>query len=232
MGIVTKTFLYSGWNRTPRSNHENSHRGFRTDDGLHECAQGARILAFAVRSQGSLYGPCPGVVMKNNIATTLIITAGVVALVIHFTPRPTPKTLASAPVVHGMSRLEIFNMNGKCGELANKLDEKEGVSGRALQGDHASHYNPRTNRCYLLESLWKNTNFDTSGGFIPLPDDYWCEALYDAQTGQLLLSAFRLEGPASGGGMDFSVESHRPIPFEEANEKINKLMHDEGEVKP
>jgi hypothetical protein len=171
--------------------------------------------------------------MKNNIAITAIITAGIVALVIHFTPRPQPKTAASAPVSRGMSVSELFDMNGKCGQLANKLDDKiAGVHHGALQGDHGSHYNPRTNRCYLLESLWKNTNFDTSGGFIPLPDDYWSEALYDAQTGQLLLAAFRLEGPASGGGMDSSVELHHPMPFEEATEKINKLMHDEGEVNP
>jgi hypothetical protein len=100
--------------------------------------------------------------MKNNIAITAIITAGIVVLVIHFTPRPQPKT-AAAPTARGMPQAELFNMNGKCAQLAEKLSETSGAHGDAISGDYKSHYNPRTNRCYVLFTTWKNFNFDPSG---------------------------------------------------------------------
>jgi hypothetical protein len=175
-----------------------------------------------------------GEAMKNNIAVTAIITAGIVVLVIHFTPRPQPKTVASAPVTPGMSQSELFSMNGKCAGLADKLDESEGVHGAALQGSHTSHYNPRTNHCYLQETSWKNFHFEYIGKnkYTPVPEDYWSEALFDAQTGDVLMSARRLHGPPSESGIDWTAATptHGQT-FNGVREKIDKLMH-EGEVKP
>jgi hypothetical protein len=73
--------------------------------------------SYSLRHRKSRNETGPREAMKNNIAITAIITAGIVVLVIHFTPRPQPKTSA-APTARGMSQAELFNMNGKCGELA------------------------------------------------------------------------------------------------------------------
>jgi hypothetical protein len=168
--------------------------------------------------------------MKNNIAITAIITAGIVALVIHFTPRPQHK----AAVTHGLPQAELFNMNGKCAELAEKLNETSGVHGDAISGEYKSHYNPRTNRCYVLFTTWKNFRFDPSGykNYTPLPDDYMTESLYDAQTGGQLIYASRQRGPASASGHDWNVTTTPTnITFDEAEAKMERLMK-EGEVEP
>jgi hypothetical protein len=118
--------------------------------------------------------------VRNNIAITAIITAGVVALVIQFTPRTHPKAMASAPVARGMSQAELFNLNGKCAQLTEKMENENGSHSYddPLTGDYKSHYNPRTNRCYALITLYKASHVKSDA----TPDDYWDEILYDAQT--------------------------------------------------
>lgn len=70
---------------------------------------------------------------------------------------------------------EVFNLRSQCAKLGDVLLDED-VIGLALRKDVASHYNPKTNRCYVEVTVMPvdETSPDSS--------DY----LYDGQTKEML----------------------------------------------
>jgi hypothetical protein len=83
---------------------------------------------------------------------------------------------------------EVFDLRSKCAELGEKI-MKNTVVGDNLKKDQLSHYEPKTNRCYVRLTVW-NANGKT--------DDYFQQYLFDGQTGQMLAAIRRENGVKSG----------------------------------
>jgi hypothetical protein len=108
--------------------------------------------------------------------------------------RSAPAPCAPTPPVAAFSfrsptATEVFNLRSKCAELGEKIMEKT-VVGDALKKDQVSHYEPKTNRCYVQLTIW-NANL-TNG------EENFEQSLVDGQTGQVL-AAIRREKAAKSG---------------------------------
>ena len=111
-------------------------------------------------------------------------------------------------------------MRSKCAELGEKI-MKDTVVRDALKKDQVSHYEPKTNRCYVQLTIW-NPNL-ASG------DDYFQRVLFDGQTGQVLAAIHREKGIRSG---EISID---PSPlngnddelYVDASMFISKMMADD-----
>src|SRR5207253_8552320 len=53
-----------------------------------------------------------------------------------------------------ISATEVFNLRSKCAELGEKI-MKNTVIGDELKKEQLSHYEPKTNRCYVRLTVWK-----------------------------------------------------------------------------
>jgi hypothetical protein len=73
------------------------------------------------------------------------------------------------------SASEVFNLRTQCAKLGDEILEGE-IVGPALTKDIATHYNPKTNRCYAQVTIQPS---DLSGGD---SSTY----LYDGQTKEML----------------------------------------------
>lgn len=67
---------------------------------------------------------------------------------------------------------------------------KNAVTGDDLKKDQLSHYEPKTNRCYVRLTVW-NATLGKRG-------EYFQQYLFDGQTGQLLAAIRRENGVKSG----------------------------------
>src|ERR1700730_17603927 len=54
------------------------------------------------------------------------------------------QTVAQAPTA-----TEVFNLRNKCAELGEKIIDGNQPLGSALRQEQVSHYDPKTNRCYV-----------------------------------------------------------------------------------
>jgi len=98
---------------------------------------------------------------------------------------------------------------------------KNTAIGDGLQKDQVSHYEPKTNRCYVQLTAW-NANPDKG-------DDNFQQYLFDGQTGQVLAAIHRVKGVRSG---DISID---PSPLNgnsdelylDASIFISKMMADD-----
>lgn len=93
------------------------------------------------------------------------------------------------PSFRSPTATEVFNLRSKCAELGEKI-LKNTVIGDALKKDQLSHYEPKTNRCYVQLTI---RNADLTKG-----DDYFQQYLFDGQTGQVLAAIRREKGTRSG----------------------------------
>jgi hypothetical protein len=115
---------------------------------------------------------------------------------------------------------EVFNLRSKCAELGEKIMKNTAIS-EAMKKDQLSHYEPKTNRCYVQLTVW---NADLAKG-----DDYFQQYLFDGQTGQVLAAIRREKGVRSG---DISID---PSPLNgnsdelylDASMFISKMMADD-----
>ena len=98
---------------------------------------------------------------------------------------------------------------------------KNTVIGDALKKDQLSHYEPKTNRCYVQLTVW---NANLAKG-----DEYFQQYLFDGQTGQVLAAIRREKGVRSG---EISID---PSPLNgnsdelylDASMFISKMMADD-----
>src|SRR5690242_1647394 len=100
-----------------------------------------------------------------------------------------PANVNAAPAFRSPSASEIFDLRSKCAELGEKI-AKNKVPGDHLQKDELSHYDPKTNRCYVRLTV-RNANLGKG-------DEDFQQYLFDGQTGQVLAMARREHGVRSG----------------------------------
>jgi len=114
---------------------------------------------------------------------------------------------------------EVFNLRSKCAELGEKI-LKNTVFGAELTKHQLSHYEPKTNSCYVRLTVW-NANL-TKG------DEYFQQYLFDGQTGQVLAAIHREKGIRSGS---ISIDPNPPNAnsdelYLDASKFISTMMSD------
>lgn len=102
---------------------------------------------------------------------------------------PIPAVNAKAPSFRSPTATEVFNLRSKCAELGEKI-VKNAIAGDDLNKEQLSHYEPKTNRCYVRLTVW-NANLGKE-------DEYFQQYLLDGQTGQVLAAIRREHGARSG----------------------------------
>jgi len=111
---------------------------------------------------------------------------------------------------------EVFNLRSKCAEFGEKVLNGNSI-GPALTQEQVSHYDPKTNRCYV--ELWVHmadlTKFQ----------DYEARYVFDGQTGEMLASAQNKKGVKTGFVQGGNVDS--VLDFNAATLKIDGLMADD-----
>ena len=131
-----------------------------------------------------------------------------------------PITPVGAPLVRSPTATEVFNLRSKCAELGEKI-MKTTVVDNALKKDQLSHYDPKTNRCYVQLTVW-NAN-PTNG------DENFQRYLFDGQTGQVLAAIRHEKGTRSGDiYIDPSPLNGNPDElYLDASMFISKMMEDD-----
>jgi hypothetical protein len=104
-------------------------------------------------------------------------------------PPPIPAADVNSPSFRSPTATEVFDLRSKCAELGEKI-MKNTLIGAELKKEELSHYEPKTNRCYVRLTVW-NANLGKSG-------EYFQQYLFDGQTGQMLAAIRRENGVKSG----------------------------------
>jgi hypothetical protein len=125
-----------------------------------------------------------------------------------------PKPVVDEPAFRKPSPTEVFNLRSKCVELGEKILNGN-VIGSALAQEQVSHYDPKTNRCYISLTVHMAD--------LTKYEDYYSRSLYDGQTGEMLGFAGSKKGVKSG---DFFDGSSAPD-FEAATKRMEALMADD-----
>jgi hypothetical protein len=131
-----------------------------------------------------------------------------------------PIAPVEAPAFRSPTATEVFDLRSKCAELGEKILDHT-VIGDAQKKDQISHYEPKTNRCYVQLTVW-NANPAKEG-------EHFEQDLLDGQTGQVLAAIHRDKGVRSG---EISID---PSPlsgnsdelYVDASIFISKMMADE-----
>jgi hypothetical protein len=131
---------------------------------------------------------------------------------------------AAAPASPRPSAVEIFDLRTKCEKLTGDARENYGIGfvGAALKSDVTSHYNPVTNHCYAEAYATKNFSYK----YPKVPDNYISDALYDVQTGEILLYA-RQEGEIKSGNDNRPNTPNVIVDYTFALDAIRALMSQE-----
>jgi len=153
--------------------------------------------------------------MKARILLLAIVLIGCDAR-----PKPEPK-----PAHQRLAPVQIFDLRTKCQAIVDKDVEDFAIAahGDALTADVTSHYNPVTNHCYAEVVITKNFSFN----YPKTPTNYLSNALYDAQTRDLLLMAERNGDKESGN--DFRTGGRSLTTFEQVSNEIHLLMTQEDQ---
>ena len=133
---------------------------------------------------------------------------------------PIPAVNVNAPSFRSPTATEVFNLRSKCAELGEKI-MKNTVIRDELKKEQLSHYEPKTNRCYVRLTVWKAN--------LGKGDEYFQQYLFDGQTGQVLAAIRREKGVRSG---EISID---PSPlngnsdelYVDASIFISKMMADD-----
>jgi hypothetical protein len=115
---------------------------------------------------------------------------------------------------------EVFNLRGRCAALGDRILNNN-VIGSALSQSQISHYEPRTNRCYVELTV---QTADTT-----VPMQYLSRTLYDGQTNEMLAWS-RLERGKKGGMVfdrQHQTTSMDNAGWDDANDYINEKMADD-----
>jgi hypothetical protein len=131
-----------------------------------------------------------------------------------------PGPTVDAPTFRSATATEVFNLRSKCAELGEKIMNNTAI-GDGQKKNQVSHYEPKTNRCYVQLTVW---NANLAKG-----DDYFRQYLFDGQTGQVLAAIHREKGARSGV---IYVDPYPPAGnsdelYIDASIFINKMMADD-----
>ena len=129
---------------------------------------------------------------------------------------------AGAPTFRAPTATEVFDLRSKCAELGEKIMTKTVVAD-ALEKNQLSHYEPKTNRCYVQLTVW-NPNLAKG-------DEYFQQYLFDGQTGQMLAAIRREKGTRSGDiySDPSPLSGNSDELYVDAAMFINKMMTDDGQ---
>jgi hypothetical protein len=79
------------------------------------------------------------------------------------------------------SATEVFHLRSLCAKLGDQLFDETAI-GSALTKDQLSHYDPKSNRCYVELTVQKISPKDAN-------DNYVNRSIYDGQTKEILAFA-------------------------------------------
>jgi hypothetical protein len=130
----------------------------------------------------------------------------------------------AAPASPRPTAVQIFDLRTKCQKLTDDARETNGMGfvGAALTSNVTSHYNPVTNHCYAEVYTTKNFSYK----FPKVPDNYISDALYDVQTGEIILYAHQ-EGDKHSGNDNRPNTPNVLVDYSVAIEAIRELMAQE-----
>ena len=111
------------------------------------------------------------------------------------------------------SATEVFNLRSRCAEFGRKI-MSDNTIGVALSQDQISHYEPKSNRCYieLTVHMADLAHFD----------DHFSRYLFDGQTEEMLAWTKTDLGVKTGWMVGVVTGS-----FDSATTKIDDLMADD-----
>lgn len=115
---------------------------------------------------------------------------------------------------------EAFNLRSKCAALGEQILESN-VIGSALTQSQVSHYEPRTNRCYVELTI--------QTADMTKPMNYLNRVLYDGQTKEMLAFSRIEKGTKSGNVFDrqHQATSLQNAGWDDANAYIDEMMADD-----
>jgi len=133
---------------------------------------------------------------------------------------PQTASTVSQPTVSPPTATEVFHLRSECAQLGEKLLAAN-VVGIALTHDQVSHYDPKTNRCYVQVTV--QTNDPTKSG------DYYATYLYDGQTSEMLAWGRIEHGKKSGivFGLAPPDEKGPDVFWDQAVHYMNEKMDDD-----
>src|ERR1700735_2252786 len=123
---------------------------------------------------------------------------------------------------HRPSAREIFELQGKCAALVDKIAQRGELAEKpAFSTQYKSHYSGWRNRCYVETITVKNVALKSS-----VPDDFVEDVVVDAQTHERLVAAH--QNNEKSYGTDWLIDGS-VVTFEQALAKIHRLMTEENE---
>jgi hypothetical protein len=127
----------------------------------------------------------------------------------------TTKTVVDEPVFKKPTATEIFNLRSKCADFGQKIKNGNVVK-VGLTQDQVSHYDPKTNRCFVELTV-------TTADLMHI-GDYLARYCYDGQTGEILAWSKTEKGVMIGWvlGASLGIDD-----FVAATTKIDALMADD-----
>jgi hypothetical protein len=151
--------------------------------------------------------------MRSRLTVALLL----IAFVGCRNSSPAPPPASNQPAFQPPTATEVFSLRSQCAELGQKIMENN-VVGVALTQGQASHYNPRTNRCYIELTI---QTADTTAQLACLN-----RVLYDGQTNEMLAFATMKNGQKTGA-VFVKTELTSENFFDSASAFIDKMMEDD-----
>ena len=128
---------------------------------------------------------------------------------------PTSNPVVDEPSFRKPTAAEVFNLRTKCAELGEKILNGN-IIGIALTQEQVSHYDPKSNRCYV--------ELTVQMADLTKVNDYFSRSVYDGQTGEMLAFSSSEKGVKKGFVMGSAGGG---VGFDAANAKIDALMADD-----
>ncbi len=115
---------------------------------------------------------------------------------------------------------EVFHLRSECAQLGEKILAAN-VIGVALTHDQVSHYDPKTNRCYVQVTVQTND--------LTKSNDYYATYLYDGQTSEMLAWARIEHGKKSGNVFGLAPPDKKgpDVFWDQAIHYMNDKMEDD-----
>jgi hypothetical protein len=146
----------------------------------------------------------------------------IMVVVVMFCTQTHAQTPPQSPDSRRPSATEVFELQGKCAEVLDKMAERGKFVGKpVLSMQYASHYSGWRNRCYVETVTLKDFAVESS-----VASNFVEDVVADVQTHELLVAAHRNDDKSYG--MDWQMDESL-VTFDQAIAKIHRLMTEENE---
>jgi hypothetical protein len=122
------------------------------------------------------------------------------------------------PAFQPRTATELFNLRSRCAALGEKMLEETAV-GSALTKSETTHFDARTNHCYVDYFV-----HDIENGRVAR---YQNRSLFDGQTGEILAFAKIEKGERVGMIFGRISDMRNDLGFSDANEYIDRMMKED-----